>query len=427
MIVFYDTLGVYGGSTTLLLRMCKWLHDNKMNAAIMCNSADNTEISQRIRDMGIRIDLVDPYDYRSIAQLLKKYSQQEGLKIVTFIWNHYLDLECIKNLYHLDFENLIYCIHPETFFKGKGVRNPKLKAFVKKLYVPIFRKMSVNNAIIMMDTVDIDVTEKYLGTSFVTEPPIISLPIECKARADCEEIISTGYHSNLIMTASRAEYPFKGYVFGLISDFCSLKKKYPEIKLLIVSGGGDIEQLRNAIAQVDETVRRDIELCGWLEYDVLLKQIEACKVFVGMGTSVLESALRYKPSVVVKYNTYDNIADSFISQKPDCTTTGEECDSKAITLIEAALNMSELAYRDEAKSSFEAVKSVYDIEVGMPKLQNTRTQKRGSILSGFETFWHYIYSRINRIRFRNFVNSYDYNALEYESQQKEQEKDTAEG
>ena len=40
----------------------------------------------------------------------------------------------------------------------------------------------------------------------------------------------------------------------------------------------------------------------------LNNKILECKLFIGMGTTVIDSSLKYKPSIAVGYNTLENKA-----------------------------------------------------------------------------------------------------------------------
>ena len=117
----------------------------------------------------------------------------------------------------LDFDNLMYCIHPEAFNRGNSKSSIKslLKKPIFNAYRNLFIKMNDNNALYIMDEVDTVESEKYLNVSINTKPEIIRLPMICKERSDFEAIIDEGYKGQVILTASRAEYPYKGYIFEL--------------------------------------------------------------------------------------------------------------------------------------------------------------------------------------------------------------------
>lgn len=417
MIVFNDTLGVYGGAQTLMLRMCTWLRSNEITTAIITDSTANTEIVDRLRKLDVIIECVDRNKIQSHINVLYKLSKWEELKVISFVCDFYLEVEIAKKAGKLDLDNLMYCIHPEAF--NRGQTNSKIKSLLKKpifnAYKNLFIKMNDNNSLYIMNEVDTVESEKYLDVVLSRKPEIIRLPMICKERSNFETIIDDGYKSQMILTASRAEYPYKGYIFGLLDSFAELKKQYPDLKLTIVSGGGDLEQLNEKIKSLDDEIRNSLYVHKWMPYDSLLKLAERCKLFVGMGTSVLDMALCYKPSIAVKFNTYECIGDSLVSEKPEYITTDDECTGQAIYLIKKVLEMSEEEYREESIKSFNAVKRVYDIDHCMNSFIEAKTHNRESILSAKDYFFFSLYKKYVHMKTKNIKGKYDYNDLQKEN------------
>lgn len=410
MFVINDTLGAYGGSHTLMYRMCVWLSEHKIKTVVLCSDASNAEIVKKIEATGARIQVVNRKHYQSLAYILKKLQQEEPIKVLNFIFDLFLDLEAIKKKYKLYFENFIYCIHPSTFKKGRGFQNSYLKQYSRKMIAKILMKMYKNSALVMMDEITLEETQNYLDKTFPSSPPIMRLPMICKNDLSADKIISKGFFSNTIITASRAEFPYKGYLLGLLDDFVYLNTKLSDIKLVIVSDGDDINILKNRINNLPSNIQQKISLFGWMEYELLLEKIKECKVFLGMGTSVLDAALCYKPSIAVRFDTYENIGDCLISERPELITPDQSCNDRAVLLLEKVLKMSDSEYKQEALDSFEKVKCTYDIDLFMKTLFNTQTISNESLLSKWEIFLH----DANRFRLSMRTSSekpFDYNNL----------------
>lgn len=413
MIVFNDTLGAYGGSHTLMYRMCKWLSDNSISSAIICRSKDNKEIVEKLQKLGVEIICADMMNIHHAYEVLAYLMKKEPIKVVNLSWNFYLDIECVKYKYHLDFDNIVYCIHPETFKKGIGFKTKFMRNYSINKYAPIYKRMNANKAIIMMDEVDTEESNNYLHERLEPTPEIIRLPMYCNSRNDYKNIIKCGYDSNIIMTAARAEFPYKGYIIGLIADFVKLKSMYPKLKLEIITAGDDYNIVVENINKLNDCVKSDITLHGWMDYDVLKKNIERCKIFVGMGTTVLDAALLYKPSLPVRFNTYEDIGEYFIHEKPEYITPDYLCQSKAINAIEKVLKLSYNEYSQMCIDSYNSVKDNYDIEVGMKKIINVKTVNSKCILTNKEVKTHMLNNRFNMIRYRN-ANDFDYNKIKFE-------------
>ncbi len=401
MIVIYDTLGAYGGSHTLMLRMCQWLSEKNIKSAVICKDDSNTEIVGKMRQSGVKIIRGDLSSEREGAIIIRSLMEEETIKAVCFSWNNYFDIERIKKKYGLKFDNILYCIHPETFKKGIGFKTRFMKNYSKNSYRKIFERMNNNNSIASVDEINIEESERYLGCTLPVKPEIIRLPMYCYAREDFDSIIERGYKSNTILTASRAEYPYKGYVIGLIDDYSVLKDKNQAIKLEIISSGDDYDELEKKISELPDEKKAGIVLHKWMEYEKVKERMRECKVYIGMGTSVFDAALQYKPAIVVKFATYKNFSDHFISEKPEYMAADPRCEEPAIGRLERAMKWSFEEYRDNCIESFIRVKEIYDIDMCMSKILEKSTIRKESILTPFESARHSINHKINEIRFRN--------------------------
>ena len=106
MVAIYDTLGAYGGSHTLMLRMCEWLRDQGIDTTIICTSKENTEIVDSLNAIGVRIINAELKDIRKGKEIFSELLQAE-LKVVCFSWHKYLDVERIKKRYQYSFDNIL--------------------------------------------------------------------------------------------------------------------------------------------------------------------------------------------------------------------------------------------------------------------------------------------------------------------------------
>ena len=401
MIVIYDTLGAYGGSHTLMLRMCQWLRKNKKKVTIICISKANKEIVDSLTQIGVQIFCADLQSSKLAKEIFASLEKIEPIKVICFSWTKYLDVEKTKKIYKFEFDNILYCIHPMTFKKGIGFRNRILRDYSIKAYRKIFLSMVNNQSIVSLDEVNIKESERYLKCILEKKPEIIPLPMFCDELNNRDEIIQKGFLNNVILTAARAEFPYKGYILGLIDDFVSLKKEIPQLKLEIVSAGDDISQLHKKIDTIPYEVRRDIQLNGWMAYNDLKVKMRDCKVFVGMGTTVFDASLQYKPAVVVKYNTFENISDHFSYENPWYMDTDPECTELAIKRIKQVFEWNEDEYYHHCIESFEGIRKIYDIDQCMLRLINCSTLQKSSILSWKECIRHGLNRFVNNIRYRN--------------------------
>lgn len=413
MFIINDTLGTYGGSITLIERLCVYATGQKEPIKIYCNDTSNKEIVGKLKKLGIEIHCFDTCNHRLLEKHLKRDLQQGEIQVINFITNQYLSVEKVKYRNKLDFVNIIYSIHPATFYKGTGIGNSILKNRVIKRYRKTIQKMNTNGFVVFMDQDNIDKTETYYSMRFEKTPHIQALPMICHPmdKNALEEKLDESYGGRIIVSACRADFPYKGYLFGLIDDFVKLSQTYENLSLVIVCSGDpeDVERVRTKIAEVPEKYRGSIHFHHWMEYQELLKLIATAYLYVGMGTGVLDSALAYVPSIAVKYDTYDNLADCMFYEKPGYVVADEHCTAGAIHVMEKALHFSRREYGQVAVKCFEEAKRLYDMDSFFYYIKTLG--KRPSYLSPMDVMIHTANTFINS---RKHEKGYDVNHIKYE-------------
>lgn len=408
-VIFNDTLGVFGGSHTLMLRMCLWLRSRNYKVSIFCISASNTEIVGAMEELGVQIEVIGNFDLKLLRNALDKVlALDSDVQVINFTLEKWLNVECVKHMYGFTVQNLIYDIHPEIFYKGKGLPFAFLRRHAKNEFRRIVLRAHDNNAIISMEKTNIKSVRDYYGYGEEYTPPILSLPMICERNAQCEEIIKIGFDSNLIMTATRADFPYKGYLIGLVDDFVVLKKNHPELKMLIVSAGNDLPKLKEKIAGLEEIIKKDITVHGWVAYPELIELIKKCKLFIGMGTTILDAALQYKVVVSSAFNTLENKSCGFFSDNPFILGPVEAECAPALRYLNSVLEMNFEEYKSKCYQSFEAVFNNYNIDTMMPSLLAQKEKKSDCILTYGEVQEHCLNLLINKFRYRNKIDKNDY-------------------
>lgn len=410
MIILNDTLGAFGGSHTMFVRMCEWYRQHNIKVVFICDSRENEEIANKLESLDVKIFVLDTRKINETAALLIKLSRIEEIRVLNFSWDRYLDVEQVKKKYHLLIDNIVYCILPTTFVKGGTFKKNILINGILNSYKRILKKMCDNNAIVMQDEIDIEKTESYYHIKLRPRPDIVRLPMKVD-ELDREKIIKQGYLSKTIMTGCRADFPFKGYVIGLVDDFLKLKKEFPDTKLLIICDGEDIEQLDKKMKEIPEAYHDSVTYLRWVSYEEIKSKMEQSMLFIGMGSSVLESSLRYKPSIVSRYYTLENLAESFTKDNPNDIEAKENVKTPAYSLIRQVLCMSYDEYRDLSIQSHDVIKDMYGIDMIMDKLMTHHSNNKESILNHSEYFLRVINNKYNEKRFPDRLGSASYSNL----------------
>lgn len=402
-IIFYDTLLGFGGSHTLLYRMAKWLFLNGIKVEIISSGKIDLKSYDLFKDVNVIIHSVPDYNLKELNKVLKdNLNDDPDLFIINFTIDKWLDIEVLKKKHHYNLSNIIYDIHPETFYKGVKIKNFYLKKIIKKIVKQLLIKIYANDSIISMDENNIDSVRKYLNFSKSDYNPIIlRLPMFCDSSKNCQKVIKDGYTSNIVMTASRADFPYKGYIIGLIDDFCKLKETKLDLRLWIITEGPSENLIKDKIDNLPMKIKKDIKIYNWMKYSDLLSMMERCKLYIGMGTTVLDASLRYKPAIPTAFGTFQNMTCGLFSSNPTKIGVNLDDSKEAFTLIENILNQDFDSYKSLCISSYNAVKDNYDIEKIMRMLLSIKVKNCASILKDTECLIHIIHLLINRCKYTN--------------------------
>ena len=410
MIFINDTLSTYGGSITLLLRMFKWLTKQHIQSAMITDSQENCEAVTQLREMGITIFQADIRNGHEIIPILKQYD--EDLKVINFYWDKYLDIECAKKNGQLAFDNIMYNIHPAAFDKGSSRGDSFLTRSVKEMYYSILRKMNQNGSLVYMDPINIRHTERYYSREFEKRPTIVRLPMDCNGLNVTIDELENRFNSNIILTASRADFPYKGYLLGLIDIFVRLAKKKKDVQLEIIAGGGNSDILDKKLSEIDDDIRKRIIYKKWMTYDELKQEIRRAKVFVGMGTSIIDSARVRIPSIPVLFDTYDCISNGLFHEFGEITAY-EDCTLGIENSLNTVLDASFEEYLSISKLTFEKMSSEYDIDKIMQGFISMSTKNKSCILNNKEYILHKVNNIKNKILYTG--KGYSYNNVKGEN------------
>jgi len=407
-VIINDTLGAYGGSHTLMVRMCEWLRANHIPVLMICDRTDNKEMMDRLATIKVKVVKVGGRRVPNIKRVISKLWDRE-LLVISFIWNYYFDVEIVKKRLNIEFDHILYCIVPDTFEKGAVFKSNLIRGLIIKAHARIFKRMNDNRSIIMMDEVCQERSEKYLKQPLDPPPQMIRLPIVFPKMDDYEEVIKRGYANNIILTASRADFPYKGYLLSLVDDFRRLKEKHPDLVLKMIAAGQDEDRLKERINALPEDVKKDVILIGWMPYDKLLNELENCKIFVGMSSVLIDAAKYYKVCVPSKGYTEDNLAASYFDEDPRYLYAPDDCATSAYPLIDRCFSWPYEEYRDKCIKNHDAAKELYEINNVMNQLILCRVKDKACVMTQYEIFRHEVNMVVNAVTHR------DRNHFEFEN------------
>lgn len=301
---------VIGGCELLIERLGKELIKRSINPHIICQSID-ADMKDRYFHAGIHIIKVDNWCSKNVISAV---DTRNISYLIAFTWNNFLICNRKKENVH----SIFYSVHYQALEMGNNKRG-----FIKTILQRIARdgiiRLNKNGQIICMDEQTIENTKKYYNLKSFN-PPIIRIAIDCVPKIK-------RYQQNInqinILTIARADFPFKGYIIGLLNW---LKKSSDDIYLTIISYGRGEGEIHDIINSMDEPVRRRVSLVGKTDYYQLEKYYQEADLYVGMGTTVLDASLRGVVSIPVQAYTFDLITNKYLFE--DYSKVALDCGSK---------------------------------------------------------------------------------------------------
>lgn len=292
---------VVGGCEFLIEKLGREiLKDDKNNVIIYFETIDEIMYSRFVRN-GFCLKQVKDDFYKF---------EFKNINIITFTLKDYIIFSSNK-LNNL--KTVLYVVHP-YIFNIANKRNFILKLFVKMLLKTFVLKSIKNKSIFFMDKETVRSNlEYFFSKNIVTDAMIVNLPIDLVENK--EEILNKRAKTKnyiKILSIARAEFPFKGYLIGLVDFLCKNSKE--NIKLTIISYGEGFKILKQKIESLPINVKQKIHLYGKTDYDKLNDFLNDSNLYIGMGTTVLDAANRGIITIPIKAYTYDLIADKFFHE-----------------------------------------------------------------------------------------------------------------
>lgn len=343
VIVYRDV--IVGGCELLIEKLTKQFVLRGNEVFILYQNCEK-EMKTRYINAGAKTLQLDRWDVNAITQ----FDTGDELSVLTFLISDYLKFYYITR----KTKAVVYAVH----FKGLAYKNP-LKI---KLAGPIIKEMQNNNNIICMDKMTNEYTISCYKDVKLSNNLIVPIPIEIVDVNDETFKNRSSIDKFNILSIARAEFPFKGYLIGLVDKYKDWYLDNNNVSLTIISYGKDIEKLKSAIDGLPSDIKSSITLVGKTNYEYLDKYFSDAKLYVGMGTTLLDASQRGIPSIVVVPYTQDLIASSFFYDDNTKLAQEDTTSNTIDTLITEAMNWTQDEYIEKEKLSRNAVVKDYSVE-----------------------------------------------------------------
>ncbi len=171
-----------------------------------------------------------------------------------------------------------------------------------------------------------------------------------------------------LLSIARAEFPFKGYLIGLINLLEVINTDY-EIDVDIVSYGNSIDKLKKAYLERKFPANVNIKLHGKKDYTELKQFFSDCNLYIGMGTSILDAAQYGIPCIAVTPWTMKLIGrDFFSSSSPQLGFYKKGSEKDVLKSILEIMNLTDDAYYLLGKETRKTVLDMYDNKINARKI-----------------------------------------------------------
>ncbi len=280
-ILFIRDYPLIDGTFTLLLRQAHYAKNDGYKPYFLFLNK-NIEPS-----LLVEIKLICPvYFPEDLAKLKSENSLPpieaiHGILSGDRLWYCY---DTIKAIYFPEAAVVIGFYHPRTFIiKTYLWPSPDVK-----LYKKLFSNIPAQNLLFMNDVVKKE-HESFFHLDF-SKSPIVPIMVDVPAQYTPRKQVNR----NKIVSIGRLVY-FKNYISPLIILLASLRKKGYAFEYHIYGDGELMEEVQNLIKKLD--AGHYIFLHGSIDYSDFNSIVDDALLFVGMGTSIIESSRQAVPSL----------------------------------------------------------------------------------------------------------------------------------
>lgn len=374
-----------GGLQTLMIRISEWSSKNGLQAVILYRTSDSY-MSSLCKEKNL--------DAKAIfeKEKIKKYLDSDkfyghSTLLMTFELEDFILFETVRKelINKRDVRHLLYCVSVGGTIFSKNIKG-MLGCISYRIYKNIIKRYYENRQLIFMDRDTLEAATDYyhLNRSNQNEN-IFLLPMFISEEPEIPDGFRT--QPKKILTVTRAVFPYKGYVIGLIDDFLKLCRYDPDISLAIISFGKDLEQIENKIKAVPKEIKSKIQLIPGMSLAEIQKELKNTYVYIGMGTTVLDAAAEGVPSVVSIHTTMKNECVGLFSQNPSVTGRRGPGNSGYETL-KSVLQLNYEKYCELRRNTYMSYKNNYDINKFMKRIFERYDLMEGYELKSYEVLFH---------------------------------------
>lgn len=349
--------GISGGTASLAYRLLSSLRESGYNGIYCCNINNDPCNMALFEREGIKV--VCNKDKTFEEHLLSVIRQYDTFRIIVFSPEEYLKVEKLALRYSQIEGCLYYVVHDYAFCRPGSsylfqlLSKFRYKAFVKRLYK--------SKSIAFMSKACLSNTCSLLGLELPgADSYIFNLPIRVKDWNENDIKRRKKHDPFAITTITRMDFPFKGYILGLISWFKKNAVKF-NLRLTIIGDGPSSNELFNGLGGLEDEIHLRVTYTKNVPYDQLNTVFSCTDLYLGMGTTLIDAANSLALAIPVKAYTRELCVDGMFSDNIDLLIA-EKGSGNFDELFLSVYNTTEEEYYNLIYHQYLSFKNAYDIK-----------------------------------------------------------------
>lgn len=350
---------ILGGAETLLLRIARYCKKSNITVELCCSTIA-PEMDNDFREVCSNICITQT-PHKDIVN-----SATEQDTVLTLMLDDFA--ECERYAKKRRFVKVIcYVVHRDGL--KFNIRYPSVDRIFAKAFRNQIRHYLENGNIVFMEQTDLDITLEYYHLREIRgEALVFRLPIETTDvfDADIEKKARQRTECFKVLTIARADFPFKGYIKGLIALIGGLSKTDMQIELKIISSGKHVDKIDDWIKELARDA--DVKVAYDVEYKDLPGLYNEAHLYIGMGTTVLEASDHAVPSIHIAPYTYDLIGEYFFHEFPYLAACKQGSSEIVKNLIVKTIKKSNEEYIQQCRVAKEVIDEQFSMEAFVNRL-----------------------------------------------------------
>ncbi len=381
--------GISGGTATLSYRIGKRFKSLGYDVVYLCPMNNDAFNVRLLTEAGIEVEILSQSKWKYFMGEKKSNYEEAIFWLYAYeLFDMVDDIRCEYTTIGCKVKVHLYAVHEHCLIRG-GADCSGIKLYITKVFNSLNRSyintIYNNEELIILDHQTCKLTEQKLNLNLSRKDIILPLPYDFHTN----ESRKIQKKDNIISTMARIDFPFKGYIIGLVRMFPHI---YNCVKcdLWIIGDGKDMNVLKKEIEQVPEPIRNHIRLFGNVEYSEAKRLVSKTKVFVGMGTALLDAESVFVPSIGVQAYTMQCNGKGYFSE--NLYDLGYLHDAKHLygisELILKTLILKDEEYNSMVTQGYLKVKEMYGMDSFI--LRASQFSNKGYSYNGFKKIGFYI-------------------------------------